>query len=401
MEETRNMEEPEEQPQNPADKKVPLPLKVFAGLNLVSAAVTFLAFALILFGLATMLVTEGDLAHVLDVSGQAVVLVVCYAVVQLLLSAQFLVLSIRILRNKRRGAARQANVMVGFSVLSAVLDLMVNGMGIPFGICLAVTIYLLVMASYMDPNLTEERRLQRKLAAMEDRDDAEDGTLGRDKTGKGYIQLNFFNIFWIFVVACVLGLLFETAVCPFLNGRIENRTGMLWGPFSPIYGVGATLMTMALNRFYNKNPLIVFGVSAVIGAAFEYLVSWFFQFAFGILAWDYSSSPFNIDGRTDLLHAVCWGLLGLVFIRFILPQLLKLINRIPWNWRYGVTVVFATFMLVNASMTMLAFDCWFQRESGQNTDTPVAQFFAEHYGNDYMKSHFQTMSIHPDLATRQ
>ncbi len=42
-------------------------------------------------------------------------------------------------------------------------------------------------------------------------------------------------------------------------------------------------MTMVLNRFYKKNPIIIFLVSAVLGASFEVFVGWFMQTAF--LAW--------------------------------------------------------------------------------------------------------------------
>ena len=53
-------------------------------------------------------------------------------------------------------------------------------------------------------------------------------------------------------------------------------------------------MTIALNRFHDKPVWVIFLVSAVIGGAFEYLTSWFMQFAFGIVAWDYSLSLIHI-----------------------------------------------------------------------------------------------------------
>ncbi|MCG5015023.1 putative ABC transporter permease, partial [Collinsella aerofaciens] len=83
-------------------------------------------------------------------------------------------------------------------------------------------------------------------------------------TGKGFIALNFFNLFWIFVVCCVLGLMIET-VYHFLvvnPGHYQDRAGLLFGPFSLIYGFGAVLMTVALNRFHDKNVVLIFLVSA-------------------------------------------------------------------------------------------------------------------------------------------
>ena len=140
-------------------------------------------------------------------------------------------------------------------------------------------------------------------------------------------------------------------------GHYQDRAGLLFGPFSPIYGFGAVLMTVALNRFHDKNVVLIFLVSAVIGGAFEYLTSWFMQFAFGIVAWDYSGTFLSIDGRTNGMFMAMWGVLGVVWIKLLLPWMLKLVNLIPWNWRYAVTTVCAALMIVDGAMTLLSLDC--------------------------------------------
>ncbi len=48
-------------------------------------------------------------------------------------------------------------------------------------------------------------------------------------------------------------------------------------------------------------------VSGVIGASFEFAVSWWLEKAFGIVAWDYSGPFLNIDGRTNFAYFCAWG----------------------------------------------------------------------------------------------
>ena len=202
------------------------------------------------------------------------------------------------------------------------------------------------------------------------------------------------------MVCCVLGLIIEVLFHFALYHEYQDRAGMLFGPFSPIYGFGALLMTIALNRFHDKPVWVIFLVSAVIGGAFEYFTSWIMEFSFGIRAWDYSGTFLSIDGRTNFVFMVMWGVLGVAWIRLLLPQLLKLINLIPWNWRYGVTAVCAALMLLDGVMTIQSIDCWYGRMAGKAPDTPIERFYAENFDNAYMEHRFQTMTMDVEDAAR-
>lgn len=324
----------------------------------------------------------------------------------------YVAFGVLVLRNRRRHVAQIAYALLGVGIVNLVLEIMLNGFGDNLIYDGARLLVLLVISATIDPTLITERRIQRRLREMETAEDVRAGTLGRAKGDRGFIELDFFNLFWVFVVCCVLGLVIEViyhmvVVDP---GVYQDRAGMLYGPFSPIYGFGAVLMTVALNRFYKANPVIIFLVSAVIGGLFEAAVSWFMQVGFGAVAWDYSGSTiFGLfpdpiatlfGGRTSTLFMCMWGALGFVWIKLCLPWLLKLINLIPWKARYSVTTLCALLMLVNGVMTLQALECWYQRESGLAPSSPVEEFYAEHYDNAYMQNRFQSMTITPEDSAR-
>lgn len=224
--------------------------------------------------------------------------------------------------------------------------------------------------------------------------------MSTDATRRDYIPLNFFNIFWVFVVACVFGLVVEVIYHAIVFGGYQDRAGLLWGPFSPIYGFGAVLMTIALNRYWNRNGFIIFAVAGLIGSAFEFCVSYFMEAAFGVVAWDYTGTFLNIQGRTNFAFFCAWGFLGLVWIKLMLPDVLKLVDAIPLRVRGWATVIFALFMIADGVMTMVTMDCWYQREAGQQPADAVQVFCAEHFDDDYMANRFQSMSMDPSRAER-
>lgn len=378
--------------------KLPVFMKIMASISIALGVVA----APVLGFLAYILFSATQEGYVEAQFVKSIVIFSVLLAVTAVAMVVMVVLGVRILRNKRRGAALTCEVLMVLNVIAILCVVMLFGINYELLYFAVVMVALVAMQSYVDPSLSEERELQRKLRDMDTKSQAEEGTLGRDLSGKGYITLNFFNLFWIFFVACVLGLILEvifhmTVVEP---GVYQDRAGMLYGPFSPIYGFGAVLMTVALNRFHSKPLIVIFLVSAVIGGAFEYAVSWFMEFSFGIVAWDYTGTFLSIDGRTNGMFMFMWGCLGIFWIKWVLPRMLKLVNMIPWNFRYSITTLVAVLMLADGLMTLASLDCWYERSAGYEPQNAMEEFCAEYYDNEFMENRFQSMTLNPENATR-
>ncbi len=392
-------------------KKIPLIIKVYAVLCTLSGVGTLPSVAVFMWQVITALINGNVAAKLGDNTLVAVGLIVAGIMLSAASAIILIVFGLDLIKDQRRNAARLSYVLIAFTVVELLVDVMLQGIG-PFLLRPAVQLVILIaLSATVNPTLRQERELQRRLQEMLDRDAAAEGMLGRDETGEGYIKLNYFNLFWVFFVCSVLGLILEevwhmVVVDP---GVYQDRAGMLFGPFSPIYGFGAVLMTMALNRFYKKNPLIIFLVSALIGGAFEVFVGWFMQTSFGVVSWSYSHirlfgmpDPIAVltGGRTCTPFACMWGLGGLIWIKVLLPRLLKLINMIPWKRRYSATVILTAVMLIDGVMTLQSLDYWYQRVNGTVRNIPVAQFYDKHFDNEYMENRFQSMTMSPKDATR-
>lgn len=391
--------------------KVPLYLRIYAALCFLDGVVSLPLFGAVYGILGYTMYQNAELAMIGSNITLTVTVMAIGAVLEFVSSVGLIIFGWALFKSYRRDAGRWAYILATLTIGQILTTIMLQGYGIQLirpAIQLAI---LTAVSATVDPSLIQERELQRNLRDLEDREAAREGLLGRDISGTGYIKLNFFNLFWVFMVCCVLGLIIEiiyhmVVVDP---GVYQDRAGMLFGPFSPIYGFGAVLLTVALNRFYRKNFLLIFLVSALIGGTFEAAVSWWMQTSFGAIAWSYPlelmpgvPDPVALlfGGRTSLPFACMWGVLGVFWIKICLPRLLKLINLIPWKMRYSLTTVVAGLMIINGAMTLGALDCWFTRESGFEPSSPVEEFFAEHFDNDYMANRFETMTIHPSDTSR-
>ena len=200
----------------------------------------------------------------------------------------------------------------------------------------------------------------------------------------------FTKLFYLFVIGSFIGTILETIWAFCVDGHFEMRVGMVYGPFIPVGG-GACFLTAALYKLYKLNDTLVFVISAFAGAGFEYFCSWLQEQMFGTVSWDYSDTPFNLDGRTNLMYALIWGFLGLVWVRYLYPWTAKLIEKIPKRAGAIITTFLIVFMAFNGFMSVTATARWTQRTEGVPASNSFEEYLDEKFDNEKMEFLFPGM----------
>ena len=216
-----------------------------------------------------------------------------------------------------------------------------------------------------------------------------------EKISPGYLFLDFYSLFWLFIVGSIAGLLIETIYHYFVFGGWESRAGLVWGPFSPIYGSGACILSVVLNRLYYFHNIIIFLSSMVIGSIIEYCTSWGMEYFWNAIAWDYSGTFGSINGRTNFFFGVMWGLLGLFWVRRMFPLIkwgFKHIDRKNKSFRV-ITILMTIFMLVNIDVTCLALNRQSERLADIPPHTQVDVWLDNTFPNEWLEKRFENMTV--------
>lgn len=111
--------------------------------------------------------------------------------------------------------------------------------------------------------------------------------------------------------------------------RFMNR-GFLIGPYCPIYGSGAVMITLSVGLFskFDNSISSTFIISLLICGFWEYAVSYYLEKRFHARWWDYSHKPMNLNGRIWIGNLILFGIGGTVIVHVIDPFLLKIVSSL-------------------------------------------------------------------------
>lgn len=154
-----------------------------------------------------------------------------------------------------------------------------------------------------------------------------------------------------FFVASAGGFLWEVLLFFVKEGRFCNR-GFLYGPWLPVYGTGAVLMSLFLSSL-RRQPAKVFLYSLLTGTSLELIIGIVLDHFWGLRYWDYSNAPLNFQGYICLASALGIGLGGTLWVCLFAPLLKKFWLRLRPKTRKGILLVLLCLFAADCAVALL------------------------------------------------
>lgn len=212
-----------------------------------------------------------------------------------------------------------------------------------------------------------------------------------------HLKIGWYQLVMIFFIGSILGLLLEEVWMFISAGVTESRVGLVWGPFSPLYGAGAVLLTLVTFqlRKMHASGWVVFLVSMAVGGLLEQITGWAMETFMGAVSWDYIAGgvPGAITKWVAVPFLFFWGALGYIWYKLIMPNLLWGLGR-PTTKRKAVFVtLLSVYLVFDIFMTIMCFDRRAARDEGIPPANPFEEWVDENFNNAFMSERFQNMVI--------
>ena len=209
--------------------------------------------------------------------------------------------------------------------------------------------------------------------------------MGEIKQGKFAQGFNFYKMVWLFVIGSFLGDLVETVFCRITMGRWMSRSSVLYGPFSIVCGFGVVLLSMILHRFKREQTLKIFLTGTLLGGVYEYICSLAAEIVFGAKFWNYSKIPLNIEGRVNVLFCFFWGLIAIIWVKYLYPMISGKIEQIPLKIGQSLTWCLVAFMAINMLLSSFALNRAYERHLDIPAQSAMERFLDRNYEDEKIK----------------
>lgn len=156
-----------------------------------------------------------------------------------------------------------------------------------------------------------------------------------------------------FLLFSIIGHILESIVYLILNN--SGYSGIMYGPWTPVYGFGIILIIIIYNFIKKTNLsgikkiISIFIISMILLTLIEYIGGILIEYFFHKKFWSYENLKFNIGPYIALEIAFIWGLCSLIYIYIIKPITDKITKKIP---KY-ITITLLVFFINDLIITII------------------------------------------------
>ena len=151
---------------------------------------------------------------------------------------------------------------------------------------------------------------------------------------------NFKKYYLIFMMYAVIGWIYEVFLEVVVYKWGFSNRGVLFGPYCPVYGVGALLFIFIIYPIIKNKPLfkkillipLVFILCTLVATTVELITSYLCEAFLGSWPWmTYSSYKYNFQARIALSPSIRFGIGGVIFLYIFEPIFERIINKLSKN----------------------------------------------------------------------
>lgn len=210
--------------------------------------------------------------------------------------------------------------------------------------------------------------------------------------------LCFSKLFIFFVFGCVFGTYYEELIYFFKYKQWSSRQGLMIGPFNPIYGIPAVILLIVLARKNKERGIFkTYIYSALISGAAEYAISVICEYVFKVKFWNYTGYFLNIGGRTTIPFMAFWGVLGVILLKVLYPNISKVAEKVPYKVAQPVCNILVFFIALDMVFTYSVLGRMALRNTGVKAYTFIGKFYDTIFSNEYIKEKFPAIKESTDI----
>ena len=179
------------------------------------------------------------------------------------------------------------------------------------------------------------------------------------KTGREALQA----LFLYFLLYAVIGWIYEVFLEVVVYRWGYSDRGVLFGPYCPVYGVGALAFLLCFGWLRRREggpwfrwlwrPLALFFGCMAVATAIELVTSYLLELATGSWPWQtYEDYAINFQGRIALSPSIRFGLGGVLFLLVLQPLFERLVGAMKPRLRQGVFWTAAALFLLDCVLTL-------------------------------------------------